>query len=64
MQADTRIAVDMASARRPSQLLPPNTGAVQGRAALERFCQGGIEIGMHRIELETPDPRSERRSEK
>lgn len=36
-----------------ADLLPPNAAALRGQAAIERFWQGGIEMGIRGLELET-----------
>jgi uncharacterized protein (TIGR02246 family) len=36
-----------------ADLLPPNTETLHGRAAIERFWLGGIEMGIRGLELET-----------
>lgn len=33
-------------------LLPPTGDVISGREAIERFWRGGIEIGLHAVELE------------
>jgi uncharacterized protein (TIGR02246 family) len=35
-----------------AELLPPNSEPLQGRTGIERFWQGGIEMGIRGIELE------------
>jgi ketosteroid isomerase-like protein len=36
-----------------AELLPPNAEPLRGRDAIERFWQGGIEMGILSLELET-----------
>jgi ketosteroid isomerase-like protein len=51
---DARDARAMASVyAADADFLPPNAGAMRGRAAIECFWQGGIEFGIRGLELET-----------
>jgi uncharacterized protein (TIGR02246 family) len=36
-----------------AELLPPNADPLHGRQAIERFWEGGIEVGIRGVELET-----------